>query len=195
MERPGGTGCITRTGTPAIPRVPVQTARPVEKKRSAKPPAAASRKRDSSHAATGYSTHVMKFGTPPSRRKTENRIAMRLCSDGASRTRAGDLLGAIRACAALEWWRFAGRFVCTRQVRPVRMRTDYRRLPGVCPPKRRFGGKGPRAADAAPQPGAGCEIVALTSVQVGMPPSFEGGLIRRLGERRAVACPQRRSSG
>jgi hypothetical protein len=63
----------------------------------------------------------------------------------------------------------------------VRMRTDYRRLPEFVPQNGASGAKA-RAADAAPQPGAGCEIVALTGVPAGMSPAFEGGLIRRLRE-------------
>jgi hypothetical protein len=107
---------------------------------------------------------------------------------------------------ATSWVRF-GRALCSNcadlqgflqpvaRDSSVRMRTDYRRLPGVCPSKTALRGQRPALADAARQPCAGCDLVALKRVQVGMSPSFEGGLIRRFAGDAGCCLPHRRSSG
>jgi hypothetical protein len=61
--------------------------------------------------------------------------------DGASRTRTGDLLGAIRAFAALESCNLQAFCRTAAGMSIFRIAADCRRLPGVCPPELPFGGK------------------------------------------------------
>ena len=69
---------------------------------------------------------------------------------------------------------------------PVRMRSDHRRLPGVCPPKRRFGGKRHRPSSRRPEPAAD-----MTSLRSGAPVHpFKGPLIARHTERRSCSCTE-----
>jgi hypothetical protein len=74
--------------------------------------------------------------------------ACRASSDGASRTRTGDLLGAIRACGAFELGDLQGFWRAARRVTAVRMAGDCRRLQGVCPRILPSGGRHPRRSRA-----------------------------------------------
>ena len=58
--------------------------------------------RHSSHAPTGYSRHVMKSPAVPLRGQAANPAAVWDSEDGASRTRTGDLLGAIQGAQRLN---------------------------------------------------------------------------------------------
>jgi hypothetical protein len=62
--------------------------------------------------------------------------------DGASRTRTGDVLGAIRACAALESSRFAGILVQYSRGQPARDTHRLQAIAGSLPLKTAFRGQG-----------------------------------------------------
>jgi Transposase DDE domain len=78
--------------------------------------------------------------------------------DGASRTRTGDLLGAIRARAGLESHRFAGLSASTRRVRPGRNARGLPAITGSLPPKTPLRGQTSAPSREVPPPTAALAI-------------------------------------
>jgi hypothetical protein len=72
--------------------------------------------------------------------------------DGASRTRTGDLLGAIRARAGLESRRFAGLLASTRRVRPGQNARGLPAITGSLPPKTPLRGQTSAPSREVPPP-------------------------------------------
>jgi hypothetical protein len=93
-------------------------------------------------------------------------------SDGASRTRTGDLLGAIGRAPGSNHVDLQGFRLAPAGFGPARMPGDCRRLPGVCPRKRRFGGKRRRRVGKFPAAYRGpgyLELIALVPAEPGVP--------------------------